>query len=291
MSFIGRTPYFTPVTRHAKAHRQIEKMQEEGFVMQPVMLVGREIADSFWGKGWCEHIESFHNYFSKLFQGRFSVRNGSVGHLEIKREKIEALVTGSSLYKVTITVENYPEKKWNVLRFLSRHRIALMDDLLSGKLDRTVKESITSRRNGLFPLQTEMRFKCDCPDRSAMCKHVAAVLYAVGARLDNSPEQIFLLRGVNQEELITVPVPNGESPQTVLSAHGISETSSLPEPLTGGDVIAWRTAIGESCIIFAIRIKMSSTAVRAWEKNGDRPLTLRPNTLIKLRKAWEITHR
>ena len=35
-----------------------------------------------------------------------------------------------------------------------------------------------------------------------MCKHVAAALYGVGARLDEQPQLLFLLRGVDQNDLI-----------------------------------------------------------------------------------------
>ena len=36
-----------------------------------------------------------------------------------------------------------------------------------------------------------------------MCKHVAAVLYGVGARLDEQPELIFALRRVDAKDLVT----------------------------------------------------------------------------------------
>jgi len=292
MSHIIRTSHTHKDTRHAKAHRRIEKMKEEGFVMQPVLLVGREIADYFWGKVWCDHIESFRDYVDKLSQGRISVRNGSVAHLEIKPGRIEALVTGSSLYNVMITIEKYPEKKWDALKFMSTGRIASMTELLSGKLDRGVKEIFTNRRNGIFPLQLEMRFKCDCPDRASMCKHIAAVLYAAGARLDNSPEQIFTLRGVNHGEMVTLPaVKKTPSPKTLVSARVTPETVSLPDPLAGDDIIAWRMAVGDSQPAFAIRLNVSSTTVTTWEKNGANTLRVQLPTLIKLRKAWALTHR
>ena len=63
-------------------------------------------------------------------------------------------------------------------------------------------EVVTDRKQGLFSLPGEMSFRCSCPDWASMCKHVAAVLYGVGARLDARPELLFTLRGVNHEELI-----------------------------------------------------------------------------------------
>lgn len=290
MSFSHKTPYIPAVTRHAKAHRQIEKLKLEGFVMQPVLLVGRQITDSFWGKEWCEHIESFHDYVKRLDQGRVSVRNGSVAHLEIRQGRIEALVTGSSLYRVSVTIEKLPEKKWDALKYLCSGRIGSLSDLLHGKLDRSVKEIITNRRNGIFPLQIEMRFICDCPDRAALCKHVATVLYAAGARLDNAPEMLFLLRGVNHAEFFPVPAATTEAPDTVSDGCGTCETVALPAPLTGNAVLAWRTAVGDSPLAFAVRLDVSPTTVPRWENAGGNPLKIQAATLIKLRKAWELTH-
>jgi uncharacterized Zn finger protein len=55
----------------------------------------------------------------------------------------------------------------------------------------------------LFPAPQEIKFNCSCPDWAAMCKHVAAVLYGVGARLDAQPELLFALRRVDAKDLVT----------------------------------------------------------------------------------------
>ena len=72
--------------------------------MQPVLLPGRKIADSFWGKGWCDHMESFSDYANRMPRGRTYVRNGLVCHLEIHSSHIKAIVSGSQLYNVSITI-------------------------------------------------------------------------------------------------------------------------------------------------------------------------------------------
>jgi uncharacterized Zn finger protein/DNA-binding XRE family transcriptional regulator len=204
MSFYGWAPYVTVAERRAKALKQLEKMRKKGLNVQPVLLSGRKIAASFWGKGWCDHMESFSDYANRLPRGRTYVRNGSVCHLEIRSGGIEAIVSGSSLYKVSITITPLVKKKWDVVRSACSGRIGSLIDLLRGRLDRGVMEVVAHRKDGLFPLPGEMKFDCDCPDWAGMCKHVAAVLYGVGARLDHSPEMLFLLRGVNHEELVDV---------------------------------------------------------------------------------------
>ena len=59
-------------------------------------------------------------------------------------------------------------------------------------------ERVCLRDKGLFPSPKDIKLSCSCPDWADMCKHVAAVLYGVGARLDASPELLFTLRGLDK---------------------------------------------------------------------------------------------
>jgi len=61
---------------------------------------------------------------------------------------------------------------------------------------------LCEEKTGLFPSPQEILFTCSCPDWASMCKHVAAVLYGIGARLDHQPELLFTLRKVDQQDLI-----------------------------------------------------------------------------------------
>jgi len=63
-------------------------------------------------------------------------------------------------------------------------------------------ERLCQQGNGLFPSPTEIKLSCSCPDWASMCKHVAAVLYGIGARLDQQPELLFKLHKVDEKELI-----------------------------------------------------------------------------------------
>ena len=208
-------PAYVPVAqRRAKAEKQLEKMKKKGVAVQPVALSGRKIAASFWGKGWCEHMESFSDYANRLPRGRSYVRNGSVCHLEIAAGRITALVSGTSLYNVVITIDPLKASQWEAVKRACSGKIASLVDLLRGKLDDSVMAVVTDRKQGLFPLPGEMKFDCDCPDWAGMCKHVAAVLYGVGARLDQSPEMLFTLRGVDHRELIDVTAAVADATQT-----------------------------------------------------------------------------
>jgi uncharacterized Zn finger protein len=224
MSFYGFSPYVPVAVRRAKAQKQLEKMKKKGLKVQPVHIVGRKIADSFWGKGWCDHMESFSDYANRLPRGRSYVRNGSVCHLEINGGGIKAIVSGSALYNVSITISPLALQKWKAVKAACTGRIGSLIDLLRGKLDHGVMEVVAHRKDGLFPLPGEMKFDCDCPDWADMCKHIAAVLYGVGARLDHAPEMLFLLRGVNHEELVDIPAAVSGAAKSGTSRRRIATT-------------------------------------------------------------------
>jgi uncharacterized Zn finger protein/DNA-binding XRE family transcriptional regulator len=141
-----------------------------------------------------------------LPRGRTYVRNGSVCHLDIAKGEVNAMVIGSKLYTVKVSIKTLPRKSWKNVKDRCSGQIASLLELLQGRLSKNVMTVVTDRDNGLFPLPGEISLKCSCPDWAVMCKHVAAVLYGVGARLDEEPELLFLLRGVDHEELISAEV-------------------------------------------------------------------------------------
>jgi uncharacterized Zn finger protein len=198
----GWAPYVSVAQRRQNAMKKMDALRKKGVDIQPVTIEGRKIARNFWGEAWCEHIESFSDYENRLPRGRTYVRNGSVCHLGIAKGQIEAKVSGSELYTVKVSIKTLPGKKWTEIKGRCSGQIGSLLELLQGKLSDHVMGVVTDRKEGLFPLPGEMSFHCSCPDSARMCKHVAAVLYGIGARLDSKPELLFALRGVDHEELI-----------------------------------------------------------------------------------------
>jgi uncharacterized Zn finger protein len=195
-------PYVSVAERRREAAKEMAALRKKGVDIQPIEITGRKIARSFWGEGWCEHLESFSDFANRLPRGRRYARNGSVCHLAMAEGKIEAKVSGSEIYDVEVDIAPLVAKKWKEIKGQCSGRIGTLLELLQGRLSDEVMAVVTHRQEGLFPLPGEMTFQCSCPDYASMCKHVAAVLYGVGSRLDSKPELLFLLRGVNQEELI-----------------------------------------------------------------------------------------
>lgn len=206
MSWYDWRPYVPVGVRRARAVKKLEKLRKKGIDITPVAIAGRKIAKTFWGEAWCYHLESFSDYANRLPRGRTYVRNGMVCHLAIGKGSIDALVSGSKLYTVKITIRTLPREKWMEVKTRCAGQIGSLLELLEGRLSKSVMSVVTDRTKGLFPLPKEIRLECSCPDWAVMCKHVAAVLYGVGARLDEHPELLFLLRGVDHDELIDAEV-------------------------------------------------------------------------------------
>jgi uncharacterized Zn finger protein/DNA-binding XRE family transcriptional regulator len=206
MGWYDFRPYVPVATRRAQAKKKMETLRKKGQKIQPVELEGRTIARTFWGKAWCDHMESFHDYENRLPRGRTYIRNGSVCHLDIAKGEVKAMVSGSELYNVKVTIKTLPGEKWKEVKNRCAGQIGSLLELLQGRLSANVMSVVTHRNQGLFPLPGEISLKCSCPDWAVMCKHVAAVLYGVGARLDERPELLFLLRGVDHDELISTEV-------------------------------------------------------------------------------------
>jgi len=206
----GYRPYVPVAQRRLKAQRHVAALSKKGKSLNPVHVEGRAIARTFWGKAWCENLESYMDYANRLPRGRSYVRNGSVIHLDIQPGRIEASVFGSTLYQVGIRIQPTARDKWKTLCAECAGGIGSLMELLQGRLSNEVMGVLTRRSTGLFPSPAEIELSCSCPDWAVMCKHVAAVLYGVGARLDQSPELLFTLRTVNHEELITQAATAGD---------------------------------------------------------------------------------
>lgn len=195
-------PRPTAADRAKKAQKQIAALEKKGQKLAPIKLEGRAIATTFWGKAWCQNLESYSDYESRLPRGRSYVRSGSVLDLQIGAGEVTALVQGTRLYTVKIAIVAVEPARWKSIVASCGGKIDSVVELLQGKLSKAVMEVITSKESGLFPAPKQIRMTCSCPDWATMCKHVAAVLYGVGARLDAQPELLFRLRGADPLELV-----------------------------------------------------------------------------------------
>jgi uncharacterized Zn finger protein len=195
-------PYVSVAERRLLALREVEKRRKKGQTLSPVTIEGRPIVKTFWGKAWCENLERYSDYANWLSRGRTYVRNGSVIDLQISAGTIRALVSGSSIYEVAVKVMPVTKARWQSICTDCAGAIDSLVELLQGRFSKGVMERICRQGTGLFPSPKEITLSCSCPDWAEMCKHVAAVLYGIGARFDQNPELLFRLHEVDEQELI-----------------------------------------------------------------------------------------
>src|SRR5215210_8068736 len=207
--------YVSVATRRSRSRAAAEKVsRKQKRSLAPVgPLPGTKLVRTFWGKAWCDNLESYRDYENRLPRGRTYVRNGAVIDLQISAQEIKAKVSGSSIYRVRVSITALGPTLWRSICRDCAGGIDSLVELLQGRFSKGVMERICRQDRGLFPKPSDIRFSCTCPDGASMCKHVAAVLYGVGARLDEAPELLFRLRAVDEKDLVAdldtaLPVSN-----------------------------------------------------------------------------------
>lgn len=197
--------YVSAAEKKEKARKSLEKLKSKNLDLLPVIIEGRSIAKSWWGISWCNNLENYADYSNRIERGRSYVRNGNVLDLKITEGKIRALVQGSisKPYSITIKIKTLNETVWKNIKESCIGKIESMQELLEGKFPKEMEELFKLKGKGLFPSPKEINFDCSCPDYASMCKHIASVLYGIGARLDNDPKLFFTLRKINFDELLS----------------------------------------------------------------------------------------
>ena len=230
----GFAPYVSVAEHKAKAKKYIADQLKKGVVLSPVEIEGRTIAKSWWGKAWCENLELYADYASRLERGRKYVRANCVLDLKIEAGKVTALVQGSGKkpYNVRVRIDKLTEEQYDNIVKKCASKIQNLEDLIKGNFPDDLKALFTQKGAGLFPSMAKIHFDCSCPDWADMCKHVAAVLYGIGSRFDKDPLLFFKLRGVDTDRLIGSAIKD--------RIESMIENASKPSAriMDDGDVVA-----------------------------------------------------
>lgn len=190
--------YMPVAQKRAKAQKQIDKLRKKNKNIQPIEpFTDRKIAHSFWGQSWCNNMERYADYENRLPRGKSYLRHGCVCDLQISEGLVTAMVSGSIMYNVRITIDKLSEKRAELLQNLLQGKISSQLELLQGKIPKDVRELVGNPDNGIIPFPKEIHMRCSCPDSASLCKHLAAVLYGIGRRLDTDPGVLFTLRGLD----------------------------------------------------------------------------------------------
>ena len=198
-------PYVSVAEKKAKAAKKLKQLKKKNHNIKPVVIEGSAIAKTWWGKSWNRNLERYADYSNRIGRGRSYVRHGAVLDLQIDSGKVEALVQGttSKPYSVSIKIKAIDNNIWQEIKASCGGKLDSLQGLLEGKFPKALGEIFMAQGNGLFPSPEEIELSCSCPDRAYMCKHVAATLYGIGARLDEDPGLFFKLRKVKMKDLVT----------------------------------------------------------------------------------------
>jgi uncharacterized Zn finger protein len=224
MSRYSYSSYPAYVSKAEKEATAKKRLAEGKGCYEPVTATGRKFTVNFWGQAWEKQILSFQDYAYRLERGRSYLRAGSVVHLGISQGEIDAKVSGSSLYAIKIKIKPLSPERWADLKKRCGKGIGSVLELLQGKISTEVMKEVTDNAHGLLPLNSEITKSCSCPDSASLCKHLAAVFYGIGVRLDSRPELLFTLRGVDPSELV--------SQDLVSNLTGASSTRRVDDDLS-----------------------------------------------------------
>lgn len=204
-------PYVPVAQKRAKADKKLKELKKKNPDIRPVRLEGQTLARSWWGKAWNKNLERYADFSNRIGRGRSYVRHNAVLDLQIQPGQVTALVQGSASlpYKVEIQIKEISKKNWRAMVAACEGRLETLQELLAGKFPKALADAFTAQGEGLFPTPTEIGFFCDCPDWASMCKHVAAALYGIGARLDEDPSLFFTLRNRDISDLVSTAVAEG----------------------------------------------------------------------------------
>ena len=267
-------PYVPVAKRRERAARLVAILQLKGEILSPVTAARGSIAKTYWGKAWCQNLERYSDYASRLPRGRTYLRNGSVIDLKIEAGEVVAQVMGSSLYRVAVKISAVPAAHWRSLSHDCAQSIDSWVELLQGKLSTAVMERIARPGAGLFPSPREITFSCSCPDAAAMCKHVAATLYGIGSRLDAEPELLFRLRKVDAKELVARAGEGGLPIQQRPAASRILDSSKLAA-VFGLDLVPLEAPAAGKATGKKVSRKVTERTIAARKKNKKKGATAR----------------
>ena len=208
MSYWSYPRYVSVAEKRAKALKKLKQLKKKNPHINPIAIEGTAIARTWWGKAWNKNLESYADYSNRIGRGRSYVRHGAVLDLQVHSGKVDSLVQGSGSrpYSVAIRIKAMDKKTWAGIKSASEGKLDSLQELLAGKFPKALGEIFTIQGKGLFPSPKEIDFDCSCPDWASMCKHVAATLYGIGARLDQDPELFFKLRQVKMKDLVSEAV-------------------------------------------------------------------------------------
>jgi uncharacterized Zn finger protein len=221
-----------------------------------------DFVKNWWATRWITAMERVMDR-GRLQRGRSYARTGQVLSVEMGQGAVAARVQGSrrTPYRVVIELEPLSDGAWQAVMSALAERPYFVAQLLAGEMPQEIEEAFTAVKQDLFPGRRELHQACNCPDWADVCKHLAAVHYILGERLDEDPFLLFQLRGRSRDAILTA----------LGSLAGGEETADPPTyappiPLSDSLDTFWQT--GPQLESFALHIAPPDTPYPLLERLG-----------------------
>lgn len=253
--------YVTVGERKRKAENKLKKLMKKNPGMKPVRIAGRAIATTWWGKAWNTNLEQYADYANRIGRGRSYARHSAVLDLQVDPGRVTSQVQGSRSkpYVVTVEIKKISRPNWRYIKNACKGKFDSLKELLAGKFPRPLEKLFTQTGKGLFPTPNEIEFSCSCPDWAGMCKHVAATLYGIGARLDEDPGLFFKLRKARMGDLVSEAV--AETSKSILQKSE-RKTGRVMETADLSDLFGIDMDIGEEVSTYGRKLPAKPVAKR-----------------------------
>ncbi|MGB6058227.1 MAG: SWIM zinc finger family protein [Microthrixaceae bacterium] len=162
---------------------------------------------TWWGRAWVSSLErSGETYQTRLPAGRSYARKGAVRELELLPGHLAARVVGThgEIHQVDIAVKTLAPSEWDQVADSIGSHASHLAALLDGEIHPNLIDDMRRMEVHLLPGPSELRPDCTCEDWAEPCRHAAAVCYVAAEALDRDPFALFLLRGMNRNDLISL---------------------------------------------------------------------------------------
>lgn len=236
-----------------------------------IKLNSKVITTKWWSQKWCNNIAQYADFYNRLERGRTYLRKGTVQDLVIEGGKITASVSGSGMFPYEVTIKIKPLEKEKVKEALKN--LHNLNEFQNGRVSLDEKYLFSMDENGLFPTLDEIDFSCTCPDWASLCKHGAAVLYAIGSILDQEPLVLFQLRGIDVDAYLEKSLL--EKTNTLLSNIYNTDDRTIDESMISD--------------IFGIELGVLSNSPTANDDIDDTPKTTDIVRVIEIKPSTGAT--
>ena len=170
------------------------------------MSAGTSIDDTIsWADRWRRVLDAAGPSAARRIQrGQAVARRGGVSDLDLRVGEVRGSVAEarSHPYQVSISWDPAPRERWDAAAEQLRRELRFTAALLDGELPDDLADALGEVGVRLLPPFSALRLSCSCPERAAVCRHVAAVHDAASVLIGRDPVLLLRLAGRDHAVLL-----------------------------------------------------------------------------------------